>query len=130
MKPFEIKNIHSLILLLSILSLSLYASISPDSELFRLVRGFCGLDKIGHFLFLMLLGLALNASMLIREKRGALSLPTLSLALLFTVDELIQLLIESRTFDLGDLFANLLGLIVGAFCSRYLPLWLHCNNKG
>jgi VanZ family protein len=117
----RITNTHSALILFGLLSLSVYASICPESPLFALARGLEGVDKICHFLLLMLCSLSLNVSIKSCEKRGVMSLPTLSLALLFTIDELLQFSIESRTFDLGDLSANLLGVFVGALCSRLLP---------
>ncbi len=81
---------------------------------FRLVRHLPGGDKTGHFLIMGMVSFLVTlafASAKIRGRRlGALGC-VLLVGAVVTIDELLQLLFPSRTFDLADLLANWLGIL-------------------
>ena len=70
-------------------------------------------DKLGHFFLMGLLSFVVNLSFSTARIRvlGVYFLKaSLVIALLVTIEELSQLFISSRSFDLGDLFFDYLGI--------------------
>lgn len=84
-------------------------------------------DKLGHFLLMgtlcLLLNLALRARTLQRG-RGTILLGSLIVAGIATAEEITQLFLSSRTFDLTDLAADYLGI----FLAGRLAVWL-CRDR-
>lgn len=81
---------------------------------FRFLRTIPGGDKTGHFVLMGLLSLLVNLSM------GAKRVPVAGLPLLkgslivivvVTLEELSQLLLRYRSFDLSDLAMDYLGIV-------------------
>lgn len=88
-------------------------------DFIKVIYDFPNGDKLGHFILFGLLNFfitlaVLRALPLQRPKRVALSIG-LILVLLIGVEEYSQKLFEKRTFDLIDLSASYIGLIVGGW---------------
>ena len=85
----------------------------------RTVFGFPYGDKLGHFILFGLLDFFLTRAFLSSfhsRPRGWVTLSVgLTLALLITAEEFSQKFFETRTFGLVDLFASLLGVVVGGW---------------
>ncbi len=84
----------------------------------RVLYDFQNGDKLGHILLFGLLSLILNLTFLRTlpnrdPKRVALSV-SLILALAITAEEYSQQYFTARTFDMVDLTASSLGLVIGA----------------
>jgi polysaccharide biosynthesis protein VpsQ len=81
---------------------------------FKLVRHLPGGDKTGHFLIMgtvsFLVTLAFASARIRGRRLGPLGC-VLIVGAVVTVDELLQLLFPSRSFSLGDLLANWLGIL-------------------
>jgi len=91
---------------------------------FRLVRHLPGGDKTGHFLIMgtvsFLVTLAFASARIRGRRLGALGC-VLMVGAVVTVDEFLQLLFPTRSFSLGDLLANWLGILsFGAVAWRVL----------
>ena len=91
------------------------ALVSTHKERFSFIYGIPGKDQLTHFIgmgllaFFMVLGFSSPAA------NHRLLSPVASLAaasLLVTLDEVIQLVIPSRTFELKDLSWSLIGVLV------------------
>lgn len=72
-------------------------------------------DKLGHFILMGLLAFFINLSL----KCSTISIwnwkilkGSIIILILVTLEEISQLLVETRTFDLIDLFADYLGIFV------------------
>jgi polysaccharide biosynthesis protein VpsQ len=85
----------------------------------RRIYDFPNGDKLGHFILFGLLTFFVTRAFLTSFPTRPRSLVALStgllLTLLITVEEYSQQLFSSRTFDLTDLLASLLGLLVGGW---------------
>ncbi len=81
---------------------------------FRLVRHLPGGDKTGHFLIMgtvsFLVTLAFSSARIRGRRLGAVGC-VLMVGAVVTVDEFLQLLFPTRSFSLGDLLANWLGIL-------------------
>lgn len=94
------------------------------SQFFRLANKVPGGDKIGHFLLFGTLSFLVNLVLRAAEIRfGRIAILKGSAAVLFvaTLEEFSQLFLRSRSFDLGDLTADILGIwLFGWLAKRYL----------
>lgn len=78
-------------------------------------------DKAGHFFLLGVMALLLNHALAYRTcsiRFTRVQLGGLVILVLITVEEFSQLWLTSRTFDLGDLFANGLGILAAECFAR------------
>ena len=95
--------------------------------LFKAIRNFPYGDKIGHFLlmgfFSFLLNLALSGRTVSAWKFRYL-LGSLIVLTVVTAEEFSQIFIRGRTFDLGDLAADFLGIFLFGELARFI-----CNRK-
>ena len=95
--------------------------------LFKAIRNLPYGDKIGHFLlmgfFSFLLNLALSARTVSAWKFRYL-LGSLIVLTVVTAEEFSQIFIRGRTFDLGDLAADFLGIFLFGELARFI-----CNRK-
>ncbi len=88
---------------------------------FRWVNGIPFGDKAGHFFLIGVLALLLNHALSYRVHRirdGHWQLGGLVVFLIITVEEFSQLWFSSRTFDLGDLAANAVGVLAAEWIAR------------
>jgi len=118
------KPIHLITLLyIALIILIIYLADQGILRVAALTAGFPYGDKLGHFLLIGCLAFFLNLSLAcrywqfgpIRLLRGSLII--LSLAAL---EEVSQYFIPARSFDWGDLSADLLGVLVfGYLAQRY-----------
>ena len=96
-------------------SVSISALASVHWEWFGFIYGLPGRDKLVHFLGPGLLAFCMVLGFSSRAANHRLLSPVASLAaasLLVTLDEVIQLAISSRTFELKDLAWSLTGVLV------------------
>lgn len=95
--------------------------------LFKPLRNLPYGDKIGHFLlmgfFSFLLNLALSAKTVNLWKFNYL-LGSLIVLTVVTIEEVSQIFIRGRTFDLGDLAADFLGIFLFGELARFI-----CRRK-
>ena len=85
-------------------------------------------DKLAHVLLVGVMSLLLNLSLsAARFRCGPLRVlkGTLILFVIATLDELSNLLLSHRNFDLGDLASN----YVGIFCFGWLAAWLVARRR-
>jgi polysaccharide biosynthesis protein VpsQ len=94
-----------------------------DLPIARLMRILPYSDKLGHFFLIGLLGLLLNLSLNCR-KWGFFLIGSLLVGTFATLEEVSQLYSPHRTFDIGDLAADYLGLLVFGFLATFL-----CKNN-
>ena len=110
------------ILFAAFLTVILYLiNTGQDNPLFKLVRETPYGDKIGHFVLFGLLTLALNLCLKMRSI-SALGIRwpigSLIVFLVVTIEEGSQHFMITRSFDLNDWFANVLGIIVFSLFPR------------
>ncbi|MBE0540853.1 MAG: VanZ family protein [Verrucomicrobia bacterium] len=93
-------------------------------QFFRLADKVPGGDKIGHFLLFGMLAFLVNLVLRAAQIRlWRISFLKGSAAVLFvaTLEEFSQLFLRSRSFDLGDLTADILGIcFFGWLAKKYL----------
>lgn len=80
-------------------------------------------DKLGHFLLVGFLALAINLSWksaCFRWSWGSILKGSLIVFILITLEEISQLFILYRHFDLGDLVSNYLGILLLGHLAIYL----------
>ena len=97
------------------LALTVFASTPWWSHMGGVVEGLPGKDKTGHFVIMGLLAGACVVAFVGRTlaRRHLSAVQVLALVSLgVTVDEFVQAIVPSRTFDLGDLVASLAGILV------------------
>ena len=91
--------------------------------LFGFIRNLPFGDKIGHLLlmgfFSFLLNLALNART-IRIGQINLLVGTIIVLFVVTIEEVSQIFVSGRSFDLGDLAADFLGIIAFGELARFM----------
>lgn len=78
-------------------------------------------DKFAHFILFGLLSFILNMALglkRVRLWRFRLYLGSLSVGIFVVIEELSQLFIATRTFDLNDLAADYAGIFVFAYITR------------
>ena len=103
------------------------ANTNTFPQFIRTVYDFPGGDKVGHVVMLMLLSFAVN--MILRGKRfyvfkKSLLLGSIVTLLFITLEELHQIFIPTRTFDLLDLMCSYIGIGVGDFLARKVSYYL------
>lgn len=79
-------------------------------------------DKAGHFFLLGVMALLLNHALAYRIcpiRFTRVQLDGLVIFVLITLEEFSQLWFSSRTFDLGDLLANGLGILAAECFARW-----------
>jgi VanZ family protein len=90
---------------------------------FVFINAHTGSDKAGHFVLIGGMAFFLNLSLGLRElrvwKRGLL-LGSVVVAVVFTLEEISQIWIPSRTFDLLDLAGDYSGIIFFGWLARRL----------
>lgn len=72
-------------------------------------------DKLGHFLFIGTLSLVVNLSLNCVKTRiwgRSIFKGSAIIFFLITFEEISQIFLPNRTFDLGDLFFNYLGILI------------------
>jgi VanZ family protein len=98
--------------------------------LFSVVRSVPGGDKGGHFLLMGLFSFLLNASLNCRTlnlDRGRLLLGSVLVSALVTMEEISQIFMQHRSFDLVDLLFDYLGIWV--FGEMALYVWRRHSRK-
>ena len=111
MKIIGITGIY-ILLLVSIIYLAAH---QQYHELFSIIRSIPGGDKGGHFLLMGLLSFLLNTSLRcravnLRTRRVLLGSVIVSMAV--TLEEVSQIFVQYRRFDLVDLLFDYLGIWV------------------
>ncbi|KZM42173.1 vault protein inter-alpha-trypsin [Marinomonas sp. SBI22] len=99
------------------------ANTGQDIWLFELTRKVPFGDKLGHFLVFGSLTLMANLATrgkLMRFKLGSIYWESLSVLIFVTLEELSQYFVATRTLDLLDYLANLLGILCFTGLSREL----------
>lgn len=91
-----------------LLCLVALADVGVLGGLVRELHALPAADKVAHFLFAVGLGALLEASSVPRRRVALVAVP------LIVLEEVSQRFVPGRTFDLGDLAADLGGLAVGA----------------
>ena len=79
-------------------------------------------DKAGHFFLIGVMACLLNQALAYRSqpiRTTRVQLGGLIVAVVMTVEEFSQLWFSSRTFDPGDLLANVLGVLVAEGFARW-----------
>jgi polysaccharide biosynthesis protein VpsQ len=92
-------------------------------DLFSIIRNLPGGDKYGHFLLMGLLSFLINTSLRcrkldVRAKRVLLGSGIVSLAV--TLEEVSQIFMQYRSFDLVDLLFDYLGIWVFGKVALYV----------
>ena len=99
---------------LLIVGIVLLANDGHYSFIFKWIRAIPGADKVGHFVLMGGLAFVVNLAFGLRTFM-ALKRPWLwgsaIVALLVLLEEISQLWVPSRTFDLGDLAFDFLGIL-------------------
>jgi polysaccharide biosynthesis protein VpsQ len=122
-RPFR-RWIPFIIALAIVVGAILAADFHRARVLFDWITAHPGTDKVGHFFLLGSLALTLNLGLRGRIAQvGPLSaqMGGLIVGALITLEEISQLWIPSRQFDLGDLAANYAGI---AFADWLARRWL------
>lgn len=109
----------------AVIALIVYLADQPDSlSVLRWIHSVPGADKICHFLLIGGLAFLANYSLRCRTfKIGTKSflLASVIVAILVTLEEVSQLFIPSRTFDLLDLLFDYLGIwTFGKLAKRHI----------
>jgi hypothetical protein len=87
--------------------------------LFDWVESHHGSDKVGHFLIIG--AMAFFANVALRGRRiGLFQLGSVAVAVVFIAEEFTQKLIPWRSFDWGDIAADLAGIVVFDLLSRWV----------
>jgi hypothetical protein len=110
-----------LIFVVFLFTLIWLADVGRGQWLFDLVRVVPGGDKTGHFILFGLLSLLVNLvfrAAVVRVGKLSVLKGTLVVAVFAIAEECSQLLFVSRTFDLLDLSAGLLGIWVFGWLAR------------
>jgi len=118
------KHLHLLTILYILLLLAIIVLVDNGNYnyLFKIVYQIPYGDKVGHLLLIGLLSLVVNLSLRTRQIKllGRLVLQgSLIVFLIITFEEFTQLFIPTRTFDLGDLGCDYLGILAGGQLAWY-----------
>jgi VanZ family protein len=101
-------------------------------QLFLLAKKVPAGDKVGHFLLFgtlsFLVNLVLRAAE-VRLWRIAFLKGSAIVASLVTLEEFSQLFFRSRSFDLGDLTADILGIWLCGWLARKYLAWKRVRSK-
>ena len=119
MKILWITGIYILLLMIIIY----FAGHQQYHELFSIIRSVPGGDKCGHFLLMGLLSFLLNTSLRcraveVRARRVLLGSVIASMAV--TLEEISQIFLQYRSFDLVDLLFDYLGILVFGKIALYV----------
>ncbi|SDJ82033.1 hypothetical protein SAMN04488540_1148 [Ferrimonas sediminum] len=109
------------------------ANSGGDSVFFDLVRHLPYGDKLGHFCLFGLLTLAANLGTGLRTVLfGRWYLGTTLVSLFVLLEELSQILLPRRTFDLADLAADLAGIVLFTWISKKVAMTgrVSCRQAG
>ena len=99
-------------------------------SIFSIIRIIPGGDKCGHFLLMGLFSFLLNASLCCRTVEVFLRrmlLGSVIVSVVVTLEELSQIFLQYRSFDLVDLLFDYLGIWV--FGKVALYVWMKHNEK-
>ena len=119
MKIIWITGIY-ILLLMSIVYL---ADRHQYHDLFSIIRSVPGGDKYGHFLLMGLLSFLLNTSLRCREldvRAMHVLLGSVIVSIAVTLEEVSQIFMQYRSFDLIDLLFDYLGIWVFGKAARYV----------
>ena len=108
MKIIWITGIY-ILLLMSIV----YLADHQYHDLFSIIRSVPGADKFGHFLLMGLLSFLLNTSLRCRAvdvRTRQMLLGSIIVSMAVTLEEVSQIFIQYRSFDLADLLFDYLGI--------------------
>ena len=92
-------------------------------DLFSIIRSVPGGDKSGHFLLMGLLSFLLNTSLRCREvdvRSKHVLLGSVIVSIAVTLEEVSQIFVQYRSFDLGDLLFDYLGIWVFGKVALYV----------
>ena len=94
-------------------------------------------DKAGHVILSGILTLLINLAMNFRYiGKGRLQFPlgTLVASIIVLLEEVSQIYIPSRTFSMGDLFSDFIGIsvctVLAFYIHRYLTRYKHIKPEG
>lgn len=91
--------------------------------IFQLVHQVPFGDKFGHFILIGLLALVINLALQGRKIQVfnySLLQGSVIIAILVMLEELSQFFIKNRTFDLGDLLFDFIGIVVSGYVTVYI----------
>ncbi len=101
-------------------------------QLFQLAKKIPAGDKLGHFVLFgtlsFLVNLILRAAE-IRLRKITLLKGSIIVGSVVTMEEFSQLFFRSRSFDLGDLAADLLGIWACGWLARKYLAWKRTNSR-
>jgi VanZ family protein len=112
--------------------MTISALVSIRKEWFGFVYDVPGGDKFFHFVGMGLLSFFMVLGFSSLTTHGRQIGPTVSMtavALLVTLDEIIQLVIPSRTFSLGDLAWSLAGVLVFGLAATGIEWIVHLRKQ-
>ena len=96
-----------------IVAVFLVADLGLMPNISDLIQGYSGLDKVGHFILIGILAWLFNSAFRLGQfNLGGLRIfvGTIVVATVVTLEELAQLWIDTRRFELIDLLAGYLGI--------------------
>jgi len=111
------------IYILLLMSIIYLANHHQYHDLFSIIRSVPGGDKYGHFLLMGLLSFLLNTSLRCRELDvGAMPvlLGSVIVSIAVTLEEVSQIFMQYRSFDLVDLLFDYLGIWVFGKVALYV----------
>ena len=101
---------------------------SETAKLFRFIRSLPMGDKIGHFFLMGMLSFLLNLALGGRKiELWGIGIPlgTLIALVVVTIEEISQIFVRSRSFDLIDLLFDFAGIVL----LGQLAVWLATRRK-
>jgi VanZ family protein len=101
-------------------------------QLFLLAKKIPAGDKVGHFVLFGTLSFLVNLILRaeeIRFRRMTILKGSAIVASLVTIEEFSQLFFRSRSFDLGDLTADILGICLCGWLARRYLTWKRASAK-
>ena len=85
-------------------------------------------DKLGHFFLMGFFSFLLNLSLNCR-KVWRILLGSLIVATVVTIEEISQIFVRGRTFDLSDLIFDFLGILIFGELARLICLKFRSGNQ-
>ncbi len=104
------KHLYTATFVVFIIIISILANQGSEAFVFRFIRTVPYGDKIGHFFLVGTLAYFINLSLGWRKVSTHLLLGSLLVAVVMLLEEISQLWLTHRTFDLYDLTSDLLGI--------------------
>ena len=104
-----------------IVAVLLVADLGLMPNISALLQGYSGLDKVGHFILVGILAWLLNSAFRLGQlKLGRLRIfvGTIVVVTVVTLEEVAQLWIHTRRFELIDLLAGYLGIATAEIALR------------